>query len=233
MTQVRSANERGSTSTDWLRSFHSFSFNRYHDPAHTHFGALRVLNDDFVAGGGGFPMHGHRDMEIITYVTNGALEHRDSTGGHGVIRAGEMQRMVAGRGIMHSEFNASDSEELRLLQIWIHPRELGAEPGYEQRTLPVDERRNVLFEAVSDFGGAGVLHIDQDVRLFLSTLDEGARVSHTLAAGRGAYLFVIDGGVHAGGHDLGRGDALLLREEPALLIEAASASEVLLFDLPV
>jgi quercetin 2,3-dioxygenase len=233
MIRYRAAKERGQTQTSWLRSFHSFSFSSYYDARHTRFGPLRVLNDDCISGGGGFPMHPHRDMEILTWVVEGALEHRDSTGGHGVIHAGELQRMTAGSGVYHSEFNHSPDRDLRLLQIWIEPSDTGLEPDYEQHAFDAAEYRNRLLEVASGPEWQGVLRINQDARMFVAAPGKDVELRHALAERRGAYCFVIDGRVHAGDVSALQGDALIFEDEVEVRLRSEGESSLLLFDMPL
>ncbi|MEW4570308.1 pirin family protein [Tautonia sp. JC769] len=231
MIRVRKSGERGHFDHGWLDTYHTFSFARYIDRRHMGFRALRVINEDRVAPGRGFGTHPHNDMEIVTYVLSGALEHRDSLGTGSVIRPGELQRMTAGTGITHSEFNPSDAEPVHLYQIWLLPEREGLEPSYEQRAFPEEERRNRLRLVASPDGGNGSLTIGQDARLYLATLDGGRVVSHELAPGRHAWLQVLRGGVDLNGVGLEAGDGAAMGEEPGLAIRADGPSEVLLFDL--
>jgi quercetin 2,3-dioxygenase len=233
MITVRPSAERGHVRIGWLDSKHSFSFGDYYDPRHMGWGPLRVINDDLIAGGAGFPPHPHRDMEIITYVLDGAVAHRDSTGGEGVIPAGDVQRMSAGSGIRHSEFNASETDQLRLLQIWIMPDRDGIEPGYEQIRVEPANKRNALKLIAAPDAADGALKIQQDARVFATLLDDGAKVQHTLAPGRLAWVQVARGKVILNGTALNEGDGAAIENETALeLTGAAGGGEVLLFDLP-
>jgi redox-sensitive bicupin YhaK (pirin superfamily) len=231
MITRRPAEARGHADFGWLKTWHTFSFGQYHDPAHMGFRSLRVINDDIVAPGEGFGMHGHRDMEIVTWVLDGALEHRDSLGTGSVLRPGDIQRMTAGRGIRHSEFNPSQDEPLRLLQIWILPEREGLEPGYEETHVPAAERRNRLRLIVDPAGRDGALRIHQDARIHAALLDAGETVSHALAPGRHAWVQVGDGDVTLDGVDLARGDGAAVSEQTSLEITARTPAEVLLFDL--
>jgi quercetin 2,3-dioxygenase len=233
MIQYRPAADRGLTQTSWLKSYHSFSFNNYHDPAHVRFGPLRVLNDDYVAGGGGFPQHSHRDMEILTWMVEGTLEHMDSTGGHGIIRPGELQRMTAGTGVFHSEFNHSQDEALRLLQIWIMPDEQGLQPGYEQKQFDSQLWHNRFYELASGPDGQGQITINQDARMFVATMETGRELRHDLAKGRGSYVFVIGGEFTVNGQSASIGDAVLLRDEAQLVVQGTTEGDVMMFDVPV
>ncbi len=232
MITIRRAAERGHASHGWLDTWHSFSFDSYYDPKHVQFGPLRVLNEDFVAPGAGFPPHPHRDMEIITIVLEGAVAHEDSTGGAGTTRAGDVQVMTAGTGVVHSEYNPSERERLHLLQIWILPDARGRTPRYDQKAFPGAARRNVLLPVVSGSDANGALRIHQDATLYASQLDAGKTVTHALAPGRRAYLFVSRGGVAVNGQALGQSDAAAIEGETQLEIRSAAPSEVLLIDLP-
>jgi redox-sensitive bicupin YhaK (pirin superfamily) len=231
MITVRPAAERGRTALDWLDSRHSFSFGDYFDPRHMHYGSLRVLNDDRVAPGAGFPPHPHRDMEILTFPLSGALEHRDSLGNGSVIRAGDVQRMSAGRGIRHSEFNPSAAEPVHFLQVWLEPRQRGLTPGYEQRHFAAAERRDRLRLVASPDGRDGSLTLHQDATVHAALLEAGASVTHALAAGRRAWVQVARGGVTLNGRRLQAGDGAAVAEELALTLTADAEAEVLLFDM--
>lgn len=228
---LRPSAERGHASHGWLDTHHSFSFAHYYDPQHMGFRALRVINDDRIAAGTGFGTHGHHDMEIVTYVTEGVLEHRDSMGEHSIIRPGEVQRMSAGTGIRHSEYNASRSEPLKLLQIWLLPAEEGLVPGYEQKLFADEEKRNRLCLIAAPDGRDGALTIHQDVSLYAAKLDAGGVLHHPLAAGRGAWLQMVSGQVLLNDHPLRAGDGAAVEGEGELAITAGEASEFLLFDL--
>ncbi|HXR36932.1 MAG TPA: pirin family protein [Candidatus Binataceae bacterium] len=232
MIELRKAQERGATRLPWLDSRHSFSFGEYYDQKHLGFSVLRVINDDRIAAGGGFPSHPHRDMEIITYVMQGALEHRDSLGNNSVIPAGDVQRMTAGSGIMHSEFNHSKSEPVHLLQIWILPERNGLTPGYEQKTLEKDPERGQLRLVVAPQAGNGALRINQDARLYIGTFDAGQSAAAEIERGRRAYFHVARGKLSINGAELGEGDAALLTNERRADLSAASGAEVLFFNLP-
>jgi len=231
MIAVRRTAERGHLNHGWLDTYHTFSFADYYDPAQMGFRALRVMNEDRVSPGMGFGMHGHRDMEIVTYVLSGALEHKDSLGHGEVLRPGELQRMTAGRGIRHSEFNPSDDQPVHLYQIWLMPREAGLEPSYEQKAFPAAQRANRLQLVASPAGGDGSLTIQQDARLYLATLDEGAAVAHELPAGRQAWLQVLRGSVELNGSSLATSDGAAITNELQLTVKATAPAEVLLFDL--
>ena len=231
MIRVRPAGERGRTQTDWLDSRHTFSFNRYYDPRHAGFRKLLVINEDRVAPGQGFGAHSHSDMEIFSYVVEGALEHRDSAGGSGVIRPNELQRMSAGTGVSHSEFNASETEPVHFLQIWILPEREGLKPGYEQRAFPERERRGRLRLIASREGSDGSLTIHQDVKVYDALLARGDEVTHQLARERHAWLQVIKGTVNVNGTTLRAGDGAAASEEASLTISASEDAEIMLFDL--
>jgi redox-sensitive bicupin YhaK (pirin superfamily) len=227
---LRKAEERGHADYGWLDTWHSFSFADYYDPRHMGFGTLRVINEDRVAPGKGFPTHGHRDMEILTYVLQGALEHRDSMGNGSVIRPGDVQRMSAGTGVTHSEHNASRSEPVHLLQIWIVPRFRGIRPGYEQKTFPAAEKRGKLRLVASPDGREGSVTIHQDAFVYATLLEKGESVRHALVPGRKGYVHVARGTVTANGRRLAAGDALGSEGED-MVLEAAGPAEVLVFDL--
>ncbi|MEW6120617.1 MAG: pirin family protein [Pseudomonadota bacterium] len=231
MLTVRKSHERGHANHGWLDSYHTFSFAGYRDPAWMGFGPLRVINDDRIAPGAGFPMHSHSDMEIVTWVLEGSLEHKDSLGNGGVIRPGEMQRMRAGHGIAHSEYNASSTEPVHLLQIWIEPDTYGLEPGYEQIAFPPQSLNGQLRLIASNDGRSGSVTIRQDAAIRASRLAAGARVTLELAPGRRAWLHIATGRVAVRGYPLEAGDAVAIRHETSIEIEALDASEVLAFDL--
>jgi redox-sensitive bicupin YhaK (pirin superfamily) len=231
MMTLRPAAERGRTSIDWLESWHSFSFGDYHDPRWRGFRSLRVINDDRVAPGGGFDTHPHRDMEIITWVLSGALEHRDSLGNGSVIRPGDMQRMTAGTGILHSEFNPSAFEGVHLLQIWLFPERKGLTPGYEQRAFPRHDLKNALRLVASRDGRNESVTIHQDADVYAATLEAGGALAHQLAPGRYAWLQVATGSVALNGKELQAGDGAAISDERALAVVGRADSEVILFDL--
>jgi quercetin 2,3-dioxygenase len=231
MIQIRKATDRGHANHGWLDTYHTFSFASYRDPRHMSFRSLRVMNEDFVSPGQGFGTHPHRDMEIVTYVLEGALEHKDSMGNGEVLRPGEFQRMSAGTGITHSEFNPSDREPVHLYQIWLFPEQDGIEPSYEQKRFAEDERHNRLRLVASRDAADGSLLIHQDARIYLATLDEGTNVEHALAVGRHAWLQVLRGGVTLNGHSLSTSDGAAVSEEISLAIQATSNAEIMLFDL--
>ncbi len=231
MIQIQRANERGHFDHGWLDTYHTFSFAGYHDPRHMGFRALRVINEDRISPGMGFGTHSHRDMEIVTYVLAGALAHRDSLGHGSVIQAGELQRMTAGTGIRHSEFNSSATEPVHLYQIWLLPERKGLGPGYEQIACAEEERRGRFRLVASPDGRDGSLTIRQDATLFLASLESGQQVSHSPASGRHAWLQVLRGEIELNGHRLAAGDGAAAHEESALMVRADRPSEVLLFDI--
>lgn len=231
MITLRPAAERGRTTLDWLESFHSFSFGEYRDRDHMGFRSLRVINDDVVAPGAGFPTHPHSDMEIVSYVVSGALEHRDSTGGSGVIRPGDVQAMSAGSGLTHSEFNHSKTEPVRLLQIWLRPGERALPPRFADRSFDPALRTDRLQLIVSPDGADGSLSINQDARIYASLLDPGSPLSFTLAPGRAAWVQVVSGRLDLNGITLTQGDGAAVEDEGSLAIVAAERAELLLFDL--
>lgn len=232
MMTVRKSEERGRTILDWLDSRHSFSFGDYYDPMHMGFGPLRVINDDRVAPGGGFPTHPHSDMEIVTYVLEGALAHKDSLGTGSAIKRGDVQRMSAGTGILHSEFNASISDPVHFLQIWIVPDEKGLEPSYEQKTFEDAEKRGKLRPIASRTGRDGSVTIHRDVDLYATLLGEGESVRHELKPGRASWVQVAEGAVLLNGQQLDAGDGTAIETPGVIEIRgAAEEAEVLLFDL--
>jgi len=232
MIRIRRAAERGRADHGWLDTRHTFSFADYFDPEHMSFRSLRVLNEDRVQPGKGFPSHPHRDMEILTYVLEGSLQHRDSMGNGSVIRPGEIQRMTAGAGVVHSEFNASATEPVHFLQIWILPEAAGLEPGYEQKTFPEGARRGRLCRVASREGGDGAVRIHQDAAVYAALLEPGERVEHPLAAGRGAWVQVAGGGLAMNGELMAVGDGAAVTDTPALTLgDAVTGTEVLLIDL--
>ena len=232
MIQVIRSKERHFADHGWLQTYWHFSFAEYHDPQNIRWGALRVFNDDVIQPGQGFPMHGHRDMEIITCVLDGALEHRDSMGNHGVIHPGEVQVMSAGTGITHSEFNHSKKEPVHLLQLWIFPRKKGLKPRWEQKRFAAAERNGKLLPVVSSGDLPGTLAIDQDAAIYLSALAAGEEVTHRSHDGRKAYLFVIAGGATVNGEALAAGDQARIADETELRVRATADAEVILLDLP-
>lgn len=231
MITLRPARERGHADFGWLNSHHTFSFGDYYDPRHMGFRSLRVINDDRVQGGKGFGTHPHRDMEIVSYVLDGALEHKDSMGTGSVIRPGDVQRMTAGTGVMHSEYNHSKSDEVHFLQIWILPERARIEPSYEQKHFPTEARRNALRLIASRDGRDGSVTVHQDVSIHATVLDPGATVSHALAAGRHAWVHVARGSIELNGKQLGEGDGASVSDETKLDLTGKTPAEVLVFDL--
>jgi redox-sensitive bicupin YhaK (pirin superfamily) len=231
MITRRPAAERGVSNLGWLDSRHTFSFGEYHDPEHMGFRSLRVINDDRVLGGAGFGRHPHRDMEIFSYVLEGKLAHEDSLGTGATVGAGEVQKMSAGTGILHSEFNPSPTDPLRFPQVWIVPDRRGLRPSYEQRAFNDADKRGRLKLIGSRDGNNGSIVFHQDVTLYASILGEGVAVEHRLAAGRGAWLQVALGTVVVNGQRLDEGDGASIVDDAAITIRGASESEVLLFDL--
>jgi len=231
MKAVRKSEERGHFDHGWLDTRHTFSFAEYHDPAHMGFATLRVINEDTVAPARGFGAHPHRDMEILTWVVSGAVEHADSMGNRAVVRPGEIQRMTAGTGVTHSEINPSPSEPLHLMQIWIVPERRGLEPGYEQQAFADADRRGRLLLIASPDRRDGSVQIHQDVSLYTSLLAAGERVDHRLAPGRRAWLQVIRGDLDVSGERVRSGDGVAVSDEDTLSVTAHGPSEILLFDL--
>ncbi len=231
MIDVIQSESRGAADHGWLQSKHTFSFADYYDPARIHFGALRVINEDRIAPGQGFGTHPHNDMEIITYIVSGAVAHRDSMGNGTVIRAGEVQRMTAGTGVAHSEFNHSSEEELHLLQIWIIPEAKGLEPGYEQTLFAREDKLNRLRLVGSRDGRDGSLTIHQDVDLYASVLEAGRQLSLDDVGGRRVFVQVVSGEIDVNGRPLGAGDGVQVRDEQTITITANRETEFLLFNL--
>jgi redox-sensitive bicupin YhaK (pirin superfamily) len=231
MLTLRKSEDRGQADHGWLQSRFSFSFAEYHDPAHIHFGPLRVINDDYIAPGQGFGTHGHKDMEIVTYVLEGAVAHKDSLGNAGNIVPGEVQRMSAGRGIMHSEFNPNADQRTHLLQIWIIPDRTGGAASYEQKAYDASEKRGKLRLVASPDGADGSVTIQQNARMYAGLFDGAEGATHTLAAGRQAYVHVARGAVTVNGVALKEGDAAKIENESSVRIENGEQAEVLLFDL--
>jgi quercetin 2,3-dioxygenase len=236
MITVRRSSERGRANHGWLDSFHSFSFADYHDPEHMGFGPLRVINEDRVKPGMGFGTHGHRDMEIISYVLEGQLSHKDSIGTGSTIVPGDVQRMSAGRGVMHSEFNPSSTDGVHFLQIWIEPAVRGIAPSYEQSNVPVEAKRGKLALIAGPEGSHAAVKIHQDAKLYASILDGRERVAHELSPRRRAYVHVVRGEVAVNGMELKDGDAVMLENESRITLDhgdqGGPEAEVLLFDLP-
>ena len=231
MITIRKSKDRGVGRHGWLTSNHTFSFANYYDPRNMGFRDLRVINEDTVTPGRGFGAHPHDNMEIISMVMEGALAHRDSTGGEGVLRRGEVQRMSAGTGVVHSEFNGSDKEPVHFFQVWIIPERDGITPGYEQKLFPEEDRRGKLRLLVAPGGAEGALDIHQDARLYSAILDANDQVEHPLAAGRGAWIQVARGRIELNGLPLEEGDGAAIEDESLLTISAATPAEILLFDL--
>jgi quercetin 2,3-dioxygenase len=231
MITIREHTERGVSRLGWLDSRHTFSFAEYNDRQHMGFRSLRVINDDRVAPGAGFPSHGHRDMDIISYVLEGALAHKDSLGNGTVIRPGEVQRMSAGSGIVHSEFNPSKSDPVHFLQIWIIPESRGLPPSYEQKDFRVQEPRGALQLVAAPGGRDGALTLHEDAEMYAGTLAAGARVVHKVAPGRGVWLQVARGSALVNGSELKEGDGAAVEAEPVVTLEARTDTEILLFDL--
>ena len=232
MVEKRASDERGHAQHGWLDSFHSFSFADYYDARHMGFGPLRVINEDRVAPGAGFGTHGHRDMEILSYVLDGALAHRDDIGNGSTIRPGDVQRMSAGRGVRHSENNPSRDERVHFLQIWIEPDTRGIDPGYEQAHVGEDRKRGKLALIAGPAGAGAAVRIHQDARIYAGLFDGDESAEHPLAEGRRAYVHVARGRVEANGVALGAGDALKLTGERAVRLARGVGAEVLVFDLP-
>ena len=232
MLTKRSSSERGHFDHGWLDTYHTFSFADYHDPAHVHFRSLRVINEDRIAAGRGFGMHPHRDMEIVTYILSGSIQHKDSMGNEGIITAGDVQRMTAGTGIIHSEFNGSNAP-VHLLQIWIYPTKHGLHPSYEQRTFHDQDKRNTFCRIASHDGQNDSLTIHQDATLYASIVTDGAVLKHHFIAGRAGFLQVARGNITVNDIPLSHGDSLAIEEEDAVIINAPETGEAefLLFDL--
>ncbi|MEL6447737.1 MAG: pirin family protein [Pseudomonadota bacterium] len=231
MLAIRPAEERGIANFGWLDSRHTFSFGHYHDPRFMGFGPLRVINEDRVKPSQGFGTHGHSDMEIISYVLDGALEHKDSLGTGSIIRPGDVQRMTAGTGVRHSEFNASDEDPVHFLQIWILPEKNGLEPSYEQKAFTAEDKRGQLRLVGSRDGRDGTVTIHQDVDLYASLLDDGESVSHSFAEGRYGWLQVARGSVRLDGNVLAAGDGVALKDASSITIDGVDDAEILLFDM--
>jgi redox-sensitive bicupin YhaK (pirin superfamily) len=232
MLQIRKSEARGVANHGWLQSRHTFSFGSYHDPEHVGFGPLLVINEDQVQAGQGFGTHGHRDMEIISYVLSGALEHKDSMGTGSVLHYGDVQRMSAGNGVRHSEFNHSRSEQVHFLQIWIQPNVTGIPPSYEEKNFTPESKLGQLRLIASSDGREGSVLIHQDAAIYATIMTAGDSLKHELAAGRNAYVHVIRGEVSVNGMALQGGDALKITAETLVTLQDAKAAEVLVFDLP-
>jgi redox-sensitive bicupin YhaK (pirin superfamily) len=233
MQQIRKSQERGRAEHGWLSSRHTFSFAEYRDPRHMGFGPLRVINEDRVQGGQGFGTHGHQDMEILSYVLGGALEHKDSMGNGSVLRYGDVQRMSAGTGVRHSEFNHSPDEPVHFLQIWLFPDRNGLAPSYEEKHFDVADKRGRLRLVASPDGREGSVLVHQDASIYASILDGADRAEHAVRGGRGVYVHVARGSVHVNGDLLSAGDALKATDVEAVVLDRANDAEVLLFDLPL
>jgi hypothetical protein len=231
MITVRKSADRGHAKIGWLESRHTFSFGDYYDPEYENFGPLRVINEDWIAGGAGFPPHPHRDMEIVTYIIDGAISHQDSSGGGGTIRPGEIQRMSAGSGITHAEFNASATEVCHLLQIWIMPSRHGITPGYEQKTIKADAVANHFARIAGPEPQANEVRLVQDAEIWAAKLDAENETIHTLRPGRKAWLQVVRGDVSIGDQELSAGDAAALTDMTQIQVRSRTPAEVLLFDL--
>ena len=231
-TQIRKSKERGHANHGWLDSYHSFSFANYYDPKHMGFSVLRVINEDIVEGGQGFGMHSHRDMEIVTYMLGGAIQHKDSMGNGSVIRAGDVQRMTAGTGVRHSEFNASNEEPAHLLQIWLLPETNGIEPGYEEKHFDAASKANQWRLIASRNAREGSLLIHQDVDLFATVLAAGKKLEYTTRPGRSLYFQIARGSVQVNGTQLETGDAVAMDDVSNVEIVSQTDAEIVLFDLP-
>lgn len=231
MIELRKSSERGLADHGWLLSKHTFSFADYHDPAHMGFGALRVINEDQVQPGKGFGTHGHRDMEIISYVLEGALEHKDSMNNGSIIRPGDVQRMSAGTGVLHSEFNPSKGERVHFLQIWVQPNVAGIAPSYEEKHFDAASKRGKLRLVASPDGAEGSVKIHQDARLYAALVDGAEKVVHTLVSGRRAYVHVARGSVSVNGTALEAGDAAKITLVDQVILDGGKQAEVLVFDL--
>jgi redox-sensitive bicupin YhaK (pirin superfamily) len=231
MIQVRQANERGHAQHGWLDSYHSFSFADYYDPRHMGFRSLRVINEDRVAPGRGFPTHPHRDMEIVSYVLEGSLSHKDSMGTGSVIKPGDVQRMSAGTGVLHSEFNASSEDQVHFLQIWVLPERRNLPPGYEQKSFGDAEKRGKLRLVASQDGREGSVTVHQDVALYAGLFEKDEKAEHPLSPGRHAWVHVARGNARVNGVELQAGDAAQLSEEEQVVVEGVTGGEVLVFDL--
>ena len=231
MLELRRSHERGFADHGWLRSYHSFSFADYFDPEHVEFGSLRVINEDRVAPGKGFGTHSHRDMEIVSYVLDGRLEHRDSLGTGSVIQSGDVQRMSAGTGVRHSEFNPSADHTVHFLQIWIQPAKSGIAPSYEQKHFAAEEKHGRLRLIAAPDGAEGAVTLHQDARLYSGLINAQERAVHTIAPGRRAYVHIARGTIDVNGQKLTAGDALKMTDEREAMLENGRAAEVLLFDL--
>ena len=231
MISVRRSGERGTTKIDWLDSRHTFSFADYYDPAFESFGALRVINEDWITGGAGFPPHPHRDMEIVTYILEGALQHKDSSGGGGVIRPGEIQRMSAGSGVVHAEFNASRDQPCHLLQIWIMPSRRGIEPSYEQKAMDAKAIANKFARVAGPDPQPNEVRLVQDAEIWAAKLDANIEAIHQIGPGRRVWVQVAKGEVSLGDERLQAGDAAAITDQDRIAVRSRTEAEVLLFDL--
>ncbi|OYT86344.1 MAG: quercetin 2,3-dioxygenase [Burkholderiales bacterium PBB6] len=231
MITLRAAKDRGAADHGWLRSFHTFSFAEYQDPAHMGYGNLRVINDDTIAAGTGFGMHGHRDMEIVSYVLDGELAHQDSMGNGAAIRPGEVQRMTAGSGVRHSEFNHAEGRSTHFLQIWLLPEQRDLTPGYEQKAFTTQERQGALRLVAAPGGVGGAVTLNADARIWAGLFDGDEQAEVALPAGRLGYVHLARGELVVNGHALKAGDALKLDGEPSVRVEQGQGAEVLVFDL--
>ncbi len=231
MIKIRKSKDRGYADHGWLKTYHTFSFSDYQDPDHMQFRSLRVMNEDVVAPGQGFGTHPHRNMEIVTYVLEGALEHKDSMGNGEILRPGEFQRMTAGTGITHSEFNPSQTEPVHLYQIWLFPDQQSLEPSYEQKSFPQSERLNLFRLVASKTGESGSLIIHQDARIYLAIIEAKQSIQFDLSPGRSAWLQVLRGSIQLNGVTADAGDGFAISDETTLAIEATEEAEVMLFDL--
>ncbi|HEX4951706.1 MAG TPA: pirin family protein [Blastocatellia bacterium] len=232
MIQKIAAQDRYHLESDWLSAYWLFSFDRYYNPNNMAFGPLRVFNHDTIKGGAGFPTHPHREMEIVTYVLQGALAHQDSMGGKGLIRPGEVQRMTAGTGVAHSEFNASETDVTKLLQMWVLPERAGLTPSYEQKQFTAEERTGKLLPIASGQDYPGAVKVHQDVTFYVSRLQASDTVAHSFTGTRRVFLYVIEGAVKINGEPFNAGDQARLVNEPSLALEATTDSEIILIDLP-
>lgn len=232
MITLRKAKDRGRSQIDWLDSHHTFSFSNYYDPEQMGFSELRVINDDRVVPGGGFPTHSHQEMEIITYVLSGKLEHKDSMGNSSIIYSGDVQRMSAGKGITHSEFNASNEDPVHFLQIWIQPNELGVDPSYEQKHIPTRQKQGSLKLIASSNGAEGSITIHQEVQLYATILKSAQQIDYAINPGRKVYLHIATGNIMLNDISLGEGDGVRVVDEKQITINGIDHAEILLFDLP-
>lgn len=231
MVTLRKSSERGFFDHGWLKTYHTFSFGDYHDPAFKRFRTLRVINEDFVAPSVGFPAHSHRDMEIVTYILEGSLEHRDSMGNTSIIQSGEVQKMSAGSGVTHSEYNPSAADPVHLLQIWIFPDQKNLEPGYQQIRFPPEEKKNRLRLIASGGKAEGVIRLQQDAKIYDCFLQKAKKINFIVPSGRGIWIQIIQGNLQLGSQTLETGDGCSIENESALLLESEKDTDFLLFDL--